>query len=310
MRRAASQMAARVFSVTASVGSLLSTRETVVKENPVASAMSFSVGLLMAESHPVGRTLGHGPMFVTIPPEVMFSFYITHLLLILSPQVNRVATTRSYGSTMPIGCGSAALPNRITTGRSKILPPAPESSWIRTSKFTTHNRNNSATALSIQWIYNWTGHEWLNEDRTEVLLDDPGVAELLEFWRDLQVNQHVIPYAGGFPPRSFDQGGYAITEQYLSLAFSLEEVAFDWIVTLLPKAPYAQKSHAQAHMFSMANGTSQLDAAWRLIEWMASYEGQKAMVEILLRQPLGPYPELWDSFRSLEPEKAMHCGLS
>ena len=173
--------------------------------------------------------------------------------------------------------------------------------------YATHNRNNSATALSIQWIYNWTGHEWLNEDRTEVLLDDPGVAELLEFWRDLQVNQHVIPYAGGFPPRSFDQGGYAITEQYLSLAFSLYEVAFDWIVTLLPKAPYAQKSHAQAHMFSMANGTSQLDAAWRLIEWMASYEGQKAMVEILLRQPLGPYPELWDSFFGrLSPEKATY----
>lgn len=172
--------------------------------------------------------------------------------------------------------------------------------------YATHNRNNAATALSLQWTYNWTGHEWLSEDRSQVLLEDPAVTEMLSYWLSLQNDLHAIPYPGGFSPRPFVQGGYAITEEYMSLAFSLDQQAtFDWGVSLLPKAPAAQYSHAQAHLFSVANDSKEPEAAWRLLEWLASYDGQKAILATTQRQPLGPYMDLWEEFFGrLSPHKA------
>lgn len=174
--------------------------------------------------------------------------------------------------------------------------------------YASTNPAASASGLSIQWMVNWSGHEWLSADRTQVMVANAANIEMLEFWRDMRDNLHTVPYPGGFAARgTFNQGGYAMAEEYLSGVFVSEQQAtFDWGISLLPKAPSGQYSFAQAHMFSIAESSRQHEAAWRLLEWLASYEGQKAILGTTVRQPVGPYMDLWEEFFArLSPDRAV-----
>lgn len=164
--------------------------------------------------------------------------------------------------------------------------------------YGTSNPINSGSGGNIQWMHNWTGHEWLSEDRSKVLVDQPAAIESLEYWNDLQNNLKLAPYPGGYAARgTFYEGGYGIVENWLSGVFvAATSAQFDWGYTTPPRAPLGQRAFAQGHMFSVANGTKHADAAWSLVEWMAGYDGQKATVNAMLRQPIGPYADLWDVF--------------
>ena len=74
----------------------------------------------------------------------------------------------------------------------------------------------------------------------------------------------------------------------------------------MPKAPKGQWGFAQGHLFSIPVGSQNIEAVWTLLEWIGSYEGQKAVIVHRDRRPLGPYPELWDLFfAGVGPEKAL-----
>ncbi len=142
---------------------------------------------------------------------------------------------------------------------------------------------------NIQWMLNWTGHEWLSNDKKQVLIDTSEVKSMMYFWRDLLDTGYAFPRAKPVT--------YAMSQEYLSNAFSLAKTAkYEWGYNAMPKAQFGQQSFAQGHMFSIPNGTKKVDAAWRLLEWMASYEGQKAIVGTTIRQPIGPYADLWEAF--------------
>ncbi|HEX6970985.1 MAG TPA: sugar ABC transporter substrate-binding protein [Limnochordia bacterium] len=161
---------------------------------------------------------------------------------------------------------------------------------------------------NIQWMINWTGHGWLSEDRTEVLVDDPRNVEMLQFWYDMEHNLLVTPYPGGFPARGdFWNGGYAMWQGWLSYAFRFGETpAYDWGLALYPAAPGGgQQAFAQGHMFSIPTNAAHPDEAWQMLEWMGSYEGQRAIVRENNREPIGPYDDLWTLFfDGLPPRKA------
>lgn len=157
--------------------------------------------------------------------------------------------------------------------------------------------------FNIQWYKNWTGHGWVNEAGDRVLVNTPEALDLLEWWYESQYNYRITPYPGSFPARAgFDGGGYGFMQAWMSAAFYFPpEMIFDWTMALYPKGPAGQGNFAQGHMFSIAANSPNKDAAWKVLEWLVSYEGQSVLVEELHVQPIGPYEDLWSRFFSQLP---------
>jgi ABC-type glycerol-3-phosphate transport system substrate-binding protein len=129
----------------------------------------------------------------------------------------------------------------------------------------------------------------LSDDKKAVLVDESPVKSMMSWWRDLQDSGHAFPRA--------EPVTYAMEQAYLSGAFGLARTAaYKFGYNVMPKAAAGQTSFAQGHMFSIPEGAKHPDAAWRLLEWLVSYEGQKAVIATTLRQPIGPYPDRWSVF--------------
>lgn len=111
---------------------------------------------------------------------------------------------------------------------------------------------------------------------------------------------NVVPWGYEFA------GNVALWQGWLSYTWSLN-LPYDWAVLLFPRGPYAQTNFAQGHMFSIPVNAANPDDAWIFLEWMASFEGQKAIVAAGRRQPIGPWGELWELFFDRLPaEKRAH----
>lgn len=150
--------------------------------------------------------------------------------------------------------------------------------------------------FNIQWFKNWTGQGWINDAGDRVLVNAPEALEMLEWWYESQYHYGIAPFPGSFPARGgFEAGGYALNQRWMNAAFDFPET-LDWEMALYPKAPAGQRNFAQGHMFSMAYNTPHKEASWKFLEWMASYDGQVALVRYRKRQPIGPYQELWHAF--------------
>lgn len=101
-------------------------------------------------------------------------------------------------------------------------------------------------------------------------------------------------------------GDVALWEGWLSYTWSLD-LPYDWGVLLFPKGPHAQTNLAQGHMFSIPHNAPNVEDAWIFLEWMASYEGQKAIVDAGRLQPIGPWSDLWELFFDRLPaDKSSH----
>lgn len=153
----------------------------------------------------------------------------------------------------------------------------------------------------IQWYKNWTGQGWLNNAGDQVLVNTPEALDMLNWWHENLYQYDTTPRPGSFPARGgFDAGGHGLHYAFMNVAFNFPDT-LDWEMALFPAGPAHQGNFAQGHLYSMAYNTPHKEAAWRFLEWMASYEGQKALVELNRRQPSGPYEDLWDLYFSHLP---------
>lgn len=202
---------------------------------------------------------------------------------------------------------------------------APDSSWTvddlrsLTRKLTnptkrvygTINVPAVASTQNLQWSRIWTGEDWVSADRRKALVDSPSYLEMISFWDELQNSLNVTPgWPGAWSHKGdYYRGGVALWMGWLSYAAAFaDRVTHDWAFALMPKAPAGQLSFAQGHLFSIPVASRHPEAAWRLAEWLMSYEGQKAMVLDLKRQPSGPYNDLWNEFFGmLGPEKGAYA---
>ncbi len=181
--------------------------------------------------------------------------------------------------------------------------------------YGTLNPLRGAGGNLIQWMENWAGHGWIGENGTEILVDDPVSADMVQYWYDLAYQYEVLPTPGSFAPRGNQfTGGYAMWQGWVSYAFRIADTAaYDWGIALYPKAPAGQRAFAQGHMYSMSTGTNHPEEAWTFLEWMASYEGQEVLVTEAHRQPIGPHPDLWDLYFSdlpFEKREYLNAWLS
>ena len=122
----------------------------------------------------------------------------------------------------------------------------------------------------------------------------PAALEMLEWWYESQYSYGITPWPGGFPrPGRRGRRAAGLTKAGWTPPNFPEHMTFDWTMALYPKAPAGQGNFAQGHMFSVAAEYTNKDAAWKVLEWMVSYEGQEAIIQTTRRQPIGPYGDLW-----------------
>jgi multiple sugar transport system substrate-binding protein len=162
---------------------------------------------------------------------------------------------------------------------------------------------------SIQWMENWSGQGWLSQDNRRVAVNTPENIESIQYWYDLERQYSAAPFPGSFKPRgNLQGGGYAMWIGWISNAFTFTNPpAYDWGMALFPKGLAGQKNFAQGHMFSIYAGSPKKDAAWQVIEWMASFEGQQSIIKAASRQPMAPNNRLWDMyFESLPTDKSRY----
>lgn len=205
--------------------------------------------------------------------------------------------------------------NKDMLGSAGVAPPddtwtvddlrdiARKISDVEQNKFGTNNPFDLDPGYHMQWLKNWTGHKWLSETFDQVLVDNPDAAQLYQWWYENVYHYEITPRPGtswASSSRSragLESGRFGLYLSWLSYANHLPDPPiFDWKLILYPKAPAGQGNFAQSHMFSITSASTKKDAAWRFIEWMASYEGQIAVVEHLRRAPISPYQDLWDLF--------------
>ncbi|MGI6083102.1 MAG: ABC transporter substrate-binding protein [Limnochordia bacterium] len=177
--------------------------------------------------------------------------------------------------------------------------------------YGTLNSVALASTQNLQWSRLWIGEDWVSADRKTVMVDSPAYMEMTSFWNELQNTLNVTP---GWPGAwshlgDYYRGGLAMWMGWLSYAAAFaDRVNHDWAFALMPKAPAGQLSFAQGHMFSIPVASRNAEAAWRLAEWMMSYEGQRSAVVDLKRPPSGPYNDLWNEFFAmLGPEKSSYA---
>jgi ABC-type glycerol-3-phosphate transport system substrate-binding protein len=177
--------------------------------------------------------------------------------------------------------------------------------------YGTLNSVAGGSTQNLQWSRMWTGKDWVSADHKKALVDSPSYLEMLAFWDDLQNGLNTTPgWPGAWGHKGdYYRGGIAIWMGWLSYAAAFAEtVNHDWAFALMPKAPAGQLSFAQGHMFSIPVASRRPEEAWRFVEWLISYEGQKSTVVHLKRSPSGPYNDLWNQFFSmLGPEKSAYA---
>lgn len=147
-----------------------------------------------------------------------------------------------------------------------------------------------------QWSVLFTGQGWLNDKRTEVLVDGPEYLKMINFWMDLVYTYQAVPVVGKTPARDTWGGGYAMWQAYVHQGPKLDQGPYDWTMVPFPKGPGGQQSFAQGHLWSLPSSATNPEPGWKLLEWFLSPEGQRAIVEIDGRQPLSANTALWNTF--------------
>lgn len=194
--------------------------------------------------------------------------------------------------------------------------PVPDDTWTvddvaeYATKMTNEDRGVFGVQLSGHWsTSNWqwsvlyNGQGWLNEDRTEVLVEDPANIEMLEYWYDLVYSRRAANPPGVVPPAGDQwQGGFAMWQGWTGWVFDVAKSSpYNFTVATLPKGPANNYSFAQGHMWSIPSNAPDPDKSWMLLEWLLSPEGQEAIVVYDNRQPLSNDQDLWGLYFSSLP---------
>jgi multiple sugar transport system substrate-binding protein len=158
------------------------------------------------------------------------------------------------------------------------------------------------STVNWQWAVLFNGTGWLNDDRTDVCIEEPPMIEMLEMWLDLIYNYGAVPGPGVAAARNEWDGGYGIFAGWVSTAFDLaNRVNYDWRLMTFPLGPSNGDSFAQGHLWSIPFNAAKPDQSWQVLEWFLTHEGQQAWVVHDNRQPIIQSSSLWEMYFSRLP---------
>lgn len=185
----------------------------------------------------------------------------------------------------------AALAKRLTDPEKKI--------------FGTTNAANVDGQQMFSLMWNYGKHYWVNETETKSLVNSEAAVRMFQAYQDLQFKDQVIPWTGNpaRPEYGFNQGAYALTIQYTSVAsynlvntFERQSESFEWKMLTFPKGPQDQQHFSQGHVWTVAKNHKRPDVGWTMAEWLGSMEAEKVWAETGRTPPQVPSDELWNTF--------------
>jgi ABC-type glycerol-3-phosphate transport system substrate-binding protein len=137
--------------------------------------------------------------------------------------------------------------------------------------------------------YLWGGDLWPKDfyahgmGQTSQLTTSP-VVESLQYIQDLALKQRVMP-AQGQPSKAFNVGGGALwITQTTAGATALKDATFGWGMAPLPKQ-VTNKTVAYTNGIMANKGSKVSDAAWQVIKYMVSQEGQLDRIKVTPATP-------------------------
>ncbi len=163
--------------------------------------------------------------------------------------------------------------------------------------------------LSIEGLVWSAGGDFLNEDRTSFPTDPTTLSGLKKGYEDLQ---RAYVYDCITPPASWTTGSDAsklFSNQMLACYIGLKskvaafrKLDFDWDVCPVPANSINPSKNAWSGSvgYSLYNGSKHKEAAWKLIEYIASKEGQELLSATGFQIPV--YPSLAEQEDYIERE--------
>lgn len=159
----------------------------------------------------------------------------------------------------------------------------------------------SNSAGSLGWMYNFTGHYWVDPHTRDVHVDDPGMIQMLEYWLELQ---NVYEAASGYTiprPAGGVRGGligmyetWSTEPHFLATLTSAED--FRWELATFPVGPVSDSHFAQGHLWSIPFNHPNPAAAWKFVEYLGSYRAEELWAKLQRTPPQVHDPELWEMY--------------
>ena len=148
------------------------------------------------------------------------------------------------------------------------------------------------------WSVNSTGHGWLSDDRTEVLVRSPGYLKVLEYWLEL-INLGAAPARAVHRLATLFKAGmpFGRAGRTTGSICSLERPTIGpWfrIPEEMPGIITLPMDICGASPGTLRNP----EKAWKFLEWYLSPQGQRTFILEDGRQPLSSDPALWRLFFS------------
>jgi multiple sugar transport system substrate-binding protein len=142
---------------------------------------------------------------------------------------------------------------------------------------------------SHPWAYLWNGDPWAKEwyakgIARESAWTSPEVQESAQFWQDLAMRYQIAPQRGA-PQKAFREGGAAMWGTTAWNTSQLKDVGlFRWSIAPLPwKATNKTLSFTDCVLITKQTGAP--EAAWQLVKYLTSREGQLDWSNATLRPP-------------------------
>lgn len=124
------------------------------------------------------------------------------------------------------------------------------------------------------------GGRYLNEEKTECMLDRPEAIAAIQWIADLINKYQVAPTAevanGGV---NFPSGRIAMMPNGSFVVPFLKDAKFDWAIAPLPKGPQGRNSAMFSAGFSIASAGKHPDAAWKMASFMTR-EGSEMLASL------------------------------
>lgn len=157
------------------------------------------------------------------------------------------------------------------------------------------------SAGSLGWMYNYTGHYWIDPAAGDIHVEDPGMVEMLRFWLEIQdVYNAGTGYTIPRPPGSIRGGRIGMYETWSTEPHFLSTLSdvgqWEWELASFPGGPVSDSHFAQGHLWSIPANHPNPEAAWKFVEYLGSQRAEELWAQTQRTPPQVHDPELWELY--------------
>ena len=181
--------------------------------------------------------------------------------------------------------------------------PLPKADWTwedlkgAAEKLTIENNENGVEQWGVGWFWQPSGAWWVpaiiqiwnnggdfyNEERAEVLVNEPAAVGALQYWADMiadGLSPGATDLGGTTPAALFQQGRLAMYLDGTWNIASFQEVPFEWDIAPIP-GNVEDTTFLHASYYGISSQSENPEAAWRWVKFLVSPEIQLDRSELV-----------------------------